>query len=110
MNILRTSTPKAKNIHRCEFCGEKIKIGEVYENQVIDGSDFYVWKSHVRCSRIASKLNMYDESNEGLTGNDFCECITEQFKDIYRNSHEGECKIFPEFNNQLDIVCLYHKI
>ncbi len=37
--LLNSSTPKARKEHRCEYCGEKILVGETYlrEKSVYDG-------------------------------------------------------------------------
>lgn len=67
---------KASKEHQCNFCTEKIRVGEKYETSVhkCDGQ-IYPWKTHKHCSKIAIRLKMYDECDEGLTGDMFQETI-----------------------------------
>jgi len=104
MEILRTINRTARKEHKCNFCGGVIPIAEKYSHQtnVYDG-DIYEWKSHLKCNEIASRLSMYDECDEGLTGEDFREHITEAY---YKLKPDDE--FIPEFNIRLDFVCGYY--
>ena len=59
--ILRETYPTAKKEHRCEFCCEKIAIGQKYVRQtnVYDGT-IYDFVTHQECNEVAHELNMYD--------------------------------------------------
>ncbi len=91
---------KANKEHRCNFCGEKIVIGEKYitSTHKFDGS-VYDWKAHIRCSNMASRLKMYDDCDEGLTEEIFQETIHNVHDDLLIN-------MFPkdEINKYTDII------
>jgi len=74
---------KAKKDHRCNFCGEKIKAGEIYETSTHkqDGT-IYDWKTHKHCSDIASRLKLYDDCEEGLSEDGFQESIHSEYFDL----------------------------
>ena len=78
MKTLRNTEPKAMKEHKCNFCLENINVGEIYYSQtnVLD-SEIYTWKTHLSCSLIAGKLDMYDYCDEGVTSDDFWDYINE---------------------------------
>ena len=80
MKNISTIEQKAKKEHICDYCGIKIKVGEIYENQtnVVD-NELYHWKSHLVCLKVAEKLEMFDYStcDEGLSNEDFHEGVRE---------------------------------
>jgi hypothetical protein len=103
MDILSTHIYKAQKQHKCNFCNGKISIGERYVSCSIVSDGFYIWKSHLRCDKIANKLNMYnDYQDEGLTSDSFQEFICEEYKNL---SDKNE-----SFENKLNIVCNHHLI
>lgn len=74
----------AKKDHKCDFCGEKIRMGDVYKKSTHKQDGYmYDWKSHQHCEDIATKLNMYDdECDEGLTQDSFQERINDVYFDL----------------------------
>ena len=106
MELLRRSKPVARKDHKCDFCYDVIHKGEQYQFQtnVFDGA-IYNWKSHLRCEEIAAQLKMYDDCDEGLTGEDFREIITESY---YQLRSEDDPTPLPLFNARLDYVWNYH--
>lgn len=110
---LSYTTHKAKKQHRCDWCCQKIEVGEVYNysTHVCDGH-FFVWKNHERCEQIANKLKMFDEADyEGLTSDDFQESIIDAYARLISE------ELIPEpldddrrksFSQMLEIVCNYH--
>jgi len=109
MDTLSSSKHKARKEHRCNFCGGKIEIGTIYDSQsIVDGGDFYVWKSHISCGDLVSKLEMYDWCDDGVSEDDFNSEVQEQYQSIMSNKHteEYESKDFkyPPFLEQLEIV------
>lgn len=73
--VLRETYPTARKEHGCEFCCEKIAIGQKYVRQtnVYDGvvGDFI---THQECKEVAHELNMYDDcDDDGLCGEQFRE-------------------------------------
>ena len=82
MKVLRLIKPIANKEHKCMFCGGIINKGEQYERQtnISDGS-IYDWVSHRHCSILASKLDMYDDYDEGLDKDGFCERINDYVYD-----------------------------
>jgi hypothetical protein len=98
MDILSTKQHKARKQHRCGLCGNRIEIGDIYTASSIVNDEFYVFKSHPRCEKIAAKLKMYDDCyDEGLTEDSFCESISEAYKDISSEK--------VDFDKKLEIVC-----
>jgi len=74
---------KARKQYSCDFCGERILIGEMYtkSTHVYDGQ-VYDWKTHNRCAKLATRLNMYEDCYEGVTQDDFMEIVSEVHDDI----------------------------
>jgi len=87
--ILRETYPTAKKEHRCEFCCEKIAIGQKYVRQtnVYDGV-VYDFVTHQECKDVAHELKMYDGCDDsGLDGESFrvdIECY------VYANHYDDE--------------------
>lgn len=67
---------KAVKEHSCNFCAEKITKGETYlkSTHKYDG-EVYDWKTHKHCAELAERLKMYDNADEGVTGDFFQETI-----------------------------------
>lgn len=112
--ILRETYPTAKKEHRCEFCCEKIAIGQKYVRQtnVYDGTiDDFV--THQECKEVAHELRMYDDCDDlGLDGESFRENLNayvyanhydEHTDDVYTswqlNHYEIAKKILKELKN-----------
>lgn len=112
--VIRQSKPIAIKSHRCNFCGEFILKGERYERSTLKWEELYEWKNHIDCSWIASELDMYDcADDEGLTEEEFRECITEEYAHIMTTHYEdiwesNEFRI-PSFAERLKFVIDYHK-
>jgi len=113
MQTLSIEKPKAKKQHKCDFCGLIIEVGEVYELQknASEGT-LYSWKSHLSCNEIASKLDMFDNCDEGVTGEDFKEYIREEYQNImiskFNEIYESRDFSFPIFEEQLSFVKTHH--
>lgn len=95
MEILKNQIQKAKKIHRCDYCHLQIKEGELYEYSAIkNGSDFYIWKAHIDCTKLAHKLEMFKEAgDDGVDSEFFNETINEYIKYL---SFEDKLKIVKE--------------
>lgn len=77
---------KAKKIHICNFCSAKIQIGDFYiKSTHKNDGDIYDWKTHRWCADLAHDLNMYDEADEGLTGDAFQEYVSNFHDDLLIN-------------------------
>lgn len=74
---------RAKKKHVCDFCGMSISEREKYMKSTYshEGS-LYDWKTHKHCSDIAEKLNMYNDFDDGLTGEDFREIIHDAYFEL----------------------------
>ena len=81
---------KAIKEHSCNFCAEKIKVGETYTKSThkCDG-EVYDWKTHLHCANIAERLKMYDAARdsgyEGVTDEFFMETIHCEHDDLMIN-------------------------
>lgn len=83
MTTLKHTKPTAKKVHHCEWCGGKIEIGEVYDYHAgLFCGDFFVTKSHLDCNRLVYKLDMFEESDDGLDSCGFWENIRYEFIDL----------------------------
>ena len=114
METLSYAKPvKAKKEHRCNYCIYLISKGEVYEKSTHKYyGEVYTWKSHLKCSNIASKLKMFDHADEGVTSENFHETIQYQYQDLMIKHHlelyESKDFKYPKFNEQLDFVIKFH--
>ena len=81
--LMYPSETKAKKEHRCDFCAEKILKGDKYikSTHKQDG-DLYDWKTHDYCAELASKMKMYDDADEGVTGDMFMEIVGDKHYDL----------------------------
>jgi len=72
--ILAQRDRTAAKCHRCDYCGEVIQKGEVYDwaKLIFDGR-IYEWKAHKKCASIASDLWDYADPTEGMSEDDFQE-------------------------------------
>ena len=105
--INATEIRTARKAHVCNWCGCTIPVGEKYMTGVFkyDGM-IYSWKNHKRCDELVAKLNM--EGDEGVTGEDFYEYITEEFRKIWQKidpdiMDNKDFKI-PSFKEQVEFV------
>lgn len=109
METLRHCKHKSRKEHRCNFCGGKIKVGTLYDSQsIVNDGDFYVWKSHVSCSELVSKLDMYSWCDDGVTEDDFTNEIQCQYQIImsekYAELYESKDFKYPPFLEQVAFV------
>jgi len=84
MQTLKYSTEsKAQKDHVCNFCGGKIFKNEVYlkSTHVGDGQ-VYDWKAHKYCSMLATKLNMYEDADDGVTQDMFIDAVSYKHDDL----------------------------
>lgn len=77
MDILSIFTRKARKEHKCNWCSQSIKKGEIYEVQRnLDEGLFYTWKSHLKCSEVFDKLSMGDfHDGDGVNEIEFMHVI-----------------------------------
>ena len=114
MDVISISTVKARKTHECDWCGNQILIGESYEKQVLsDSGQIITWKNHIKCSKIATFLNMFDDTDgDGLSSDDFKEYIHDEFSTIMSEkfTKKYESKDFKHllFSEELDFVCRYY--
>lgn len=115
MEQISHSKQKARKQHKCDWCGLPIEIRSEYErsSNKHDGQ-IYTWKNHVSCAKIANELKMFDSCDEGLTGDDFKECIKEEYgqimSDHYTDIYESPDFKVPSFSERLSFVCEHYKI
>lgn len=74
---------KAIKDHVCSFCNLKIRKGETYKNSthIYEGS-IYDWKSHTNCNYLATRLNMFEDADEGVTQDMFMEYVGNAHDDL----------------------------
>ena len=97
VETLKNRTPIARKKHICAFCGCEIGIGEKYNRQTnVYDDDVYDWITHIKCEKIAYKLNMYEkesDSDEGLSGEDFREYIGEYVHENHYDSNINDIAV-----------------
>lgn len=60
----RVKFPKAKKIHVCDWCNEKILVGELYFRYVnFDGGQVITTKEHIECASANAELTRESDSN-----------------------------------------------
>lgn len=83
MQTLDRKIRVAKKLHRCDLCGLWIEVGEKYDWQKnVHDRELYEFKMHLSCLELASKLDMFDEFDGGLTSDDFVEFVSQEYPDI----------------------------
>ena len=55
-SFYKCKTIKARKEHRCSECRSLIKIGELYEYEVIKGDDFYYVNTCLACKEIRDRF------------------------------------------------------
>ena len=112
METISFTTPKARKQHTCDWCNEKIEVGEKYTRAFCKEDDVYVWKNHIHCEKIAQELKMFD--NGSVSQSDFVEIIQDEYSRIMSERHNEiyESKEFenPNFKVQLGFVCSFHNV
>lgn len=95
---------KARKKHICDYCGEPIEKGDLYEwtKEIFDG-EFYEWKCHPECAAIASVIWDYVEPDDGMHSDEFldgCQDVCQSFicpdcpkwdAEEYEGCTEGKC-------------------
>lgn len=104
--INSTKEVKARKAHVCDWCGCTIPVDEKYHTQTLKGDYIYVWKNHIKCGELVRELNM--DGDEGISGEDFYEYITDEFDNIWRKLdeefYESKDFVIPEFKDQVSFV------
>jgi len=112
MESISYNTPKARKEHTCDWCDEKIKVGNKYERSFMKEDSVWVWKNHFRCSKIAHELKMFD--GDPVDEYFFQDTVNEEYQKIMSKKHtelyESESFKTPDFKEKLDFVCKYHNI
>lgn len=115
MTIISQYKPKARKVHFCNWCAQKIQPGELYDKaaNVYDGK-IYTWKNHFACMKIATRLNMWDDVDDGVTENDFQESIQNEYCNLmskHQNElYESDDFELPDFRGQLKFVLDFYQI
>ncbi len=113
METLKNPTEtKARKEHKCDFCNEAIRESTLYmkSTHVYDG-DIYSWKTHKQCADLALRLNMYEDCDEGLTQDMFCETIHEVHDDLLISMFSKEdCEKYSDAIAQLKCVGFHYKL
>ena len=60
-NIAHETIKAARKTHQCDWCGEKIIVGQPYVRQRIkDCTDVWTWRAHPECDRASGTLSKMD--------------------------------------------------
>ena len=83
MITVRHKLVKARKEHVCNYCSEKVSVGEHYYNSghIYEGTA-YTWKGHVNCSKLLTELNM--EGDEGVDQDTFVEYVNNAYYDLIK--------------------------
>lgn len=58
----------ARKVHRCDWCSGPIALKEAYVRQsIVDGREFYAWKSHLECYMAFCDLPRYEQEESCYT-------------------------------------------
>ena len=85
-DFIKELNPVARKPHKCMYCGCTIEPGTRYERQTLkyDGT-IYDWICHEECSHVANILDMFDQVDDGLSGDDFNELLNDYINEEYRD-------------------------
>lgn len=110
METISQTNQKARKEHLCDWCNEKIKVGEKYRRSFCKEDEVYVWKNHIHCEKIAQELNMFD--NGPVSESDFADSIKQEYQKImsekYNEIYESKDFEYPNFKDQLDFLCVFY--
>jgi len=116
MDTSTAQYPVARKEHTCNWCSQKIQIGEAYRKQTIftEGSA-YTWKNHRHCEALADRLEMFKnfDDGDGLSESDFFDCITEEFRNIMYEKNKtsyNSSNPMPNFSERMKIVRIHHDL
>jgi len=103
MEVLKSKIIIANKNHKCYFCNKIIKKGDKYKYQFnVDNGDFWEFKAHYSCDRLADRLNLYkDCADEGVSDDLFQEAVIDLYRDIIKPLENHD---LPDFNEILTIV------
>lgn len=112
--IVQPYLVKANKDHRCDYCCGAIKKSTRYYKSVHKYDDIYDWKTHQYCADIADKLKMYDDVDEGLGAERFCDNIREEYQQIMSETqnelYESKDFVYPSFQDRLLFVLNHYNI
>lgn len=99
---------KARKDYRCNFCSLPILKGSFYFKSVHKEDEIYSWRVHKHCSEIATKLKMYDHTDEGLGSDLFVEIVKDAYMEIMSKTQNELYKSkdfkYPPFEERLLFV------
>jgi hypothetical protein len=108
MKIISQNKRTAIKEHRCDYCAGVINKGDIYQSSFIRFDGVYQWKNHIDCQRIADKLRLFDDCDEGLSEDDFKESIKDRYDYLLEvhGFHETETDYIKRssFQDQLKFV------
>lgn len=103
---------KAQKQYQCDYCRGVIERGTIYIKSTHKYDEIYDWRSHPNCSEIASKLKMFDNHDEGVTGEDFREHIADEYSNIMSENEselwESSSFKVPSFQDRMQYVLKHH--
>ncbi len=70
MDHLRSTTPRARKQHSCDWCARDIRAGTRYRRHTfVDEGHLYCWKAHQGCERLVHPAIDYFDmcQHDGLT-------------------------------------------
>lgn len=77
------SKVKARKEHCCNFCSEKISIGQPYYSSThVNDGDIYAWRTHVECRDLSIILKMQENCPDGVGQFEFEEIVHEAYYDL----------------------------
>ena len=98
METLKRETRKARKKHYCNYCGNDIQKDETYIHSTNKADcGIYTWKSHEKCSELASIIWNIVDPDEGMTYEDFRDNLREVAYTFicpecpYRNAETDDC-------------------
>jgi hypothetical protein len=104
--LLSSTNPRARKVHRCEHCSSDIPKGTVYLKQFcVDGGDAWGFKSHKDCHELACALASQDgwDTYDGVPTLSDYEADTGVFPDHFRGKFpHAICRL--ELRKQLRVA------
>ena len=110
MDVLSSTTPKARKDHQCNYCEETIPEGQIYHNHICVQDSIYQWKTHVNCQKLSNEFwrsfPEWLDSSYGMTTEDFNECLNQAVSEL----ENAEEVIYLSKAEQIEVLIKHYEL
>jgi len=82
---------KARKVHHCNWCGQRIPKGDTYIKSTYVYDGIYDWKAHQHCEELVKHMKLYENTDihEGVGDSEFHEALNYHYIDLLRPKIKG---------------------